>query len=150
MLWVTTLRIAALCGLVFMTGAALGQDRRTLVIGNDRGGMIGARATEIAALNQSNTRVELRGRICYSSCTLYLGVSNLCISRNTTFGFHGPSRNGTALTQSQFDHWSQVMASHFSAPLQSWFLREARFRTKGMYRLTGDQLVSLGYTACDG
>lgn len=119
-----------------------------LIIGNDRGGPIGARAIEVAHINTAHIRVELRGRICYSSCTLYLGADDVCVGRDTSFGFHGPSRHGQTLPPAEFDHWSRVMAAHYSEPLRDWFWRQARFSVIGYYRISGAQLVALGYSPC--
>lgn len=129
-------------------GVSFAQVTPVKVIGNDRGGYIGARALEIEGLNATRTRVEVRGRICYSSCTMYLGVHNVCVSADTTFGFHGPSRFGSALPARQFEHWSTVMAQHFAPGLRHWFMREARYRIDGYYRISGAQLVGMGYPAC--
>ncbi|PUB12118.1 hypothetical protein [Yoonia sediminilitoris] len=118
------------------------------VVQNDRGGLIGARAMEIADLNAKRTRIELRGRFCYSSCTMYLGAENLCVSGYTIFGFHGPSRNGRARRARQFEHWTAVMAQHYNPPLRQWFMRDARHRIAGYYRITGEQLIQMGYPAC--
>lgn len=118
------------------------------VVHNDRGGLIGARAIEIADLNATQTRVELRGRFCYSSCTMYLGVENLCVSADTVFGFHGPSHYGRALPERQFEHWTALMAQHYRAPLRQWFIRDARHRIAGYYRIRGEQLINMGYPAC--
>ena len=131
-----------------LAGTALDADQNVRIIGNDRGGYIGARAREIAAMNASETRVELRGRICLSACTMYLGVGNICVDPRTTFGFHGPSRHGTALGQDEFHHWSRVMANHYNPPLRTWFWETARHRIAGYYRMTGSQLIRLGYPAC--
>lgn len=128
-----------------VTGAAQGQ---TVVIGNDRGGLIGARVIEVAQLNAQNRRVELRGRVCYSSCTLYLGADDLCISPHTTFGFHGPSRNGRPLQDRQFEHWSNVMARHYTPPLRDWFLRDARHQIGRIRRVSGARLIAMGYPPC--
>ncbi|MBE0412426.1 hypothetical protein [Yoonia sp.] len=130
-----------------MAGLAQGQTM-PFVVANDRGGLIGARVIEVAQLNAQHRRVELRGRFCYSSCTLYLGVENLCISPDTIFGFHGPSRHGAALDRAQFEHWSQTMAQHYAAPLRDWFLRDARYQIKGIHRISGAKLIALGYPAC--
>lgn len=127
---------------------AQAQSRAPLVVQNDRGGLIGARALEISDINAQDIRVELRGRICYSSCTLYLGADNVCLSEETVFGFHGPSQRGTALPQDRFEHWSNVMAAHYNAPLRDWFLSEARHRISGYYRVSGASLIALGYAAC--
>lgn len=135
-----------LVGLCLLAQTAMAEG--ILIIGNDRGGYVGQRAQEISDLNDSATRVELRGRICLSSCTLYLGVHDLCISPRTVFGFHGPSRHGAPLPPSEFEHWSQVMATHYAAPLRAWFLSDARFEIDNYHRITGKNLIALGYPSC--
>ena len=124
------------------------EDRNIKIVGNDRGGYIGARAIEVAELNASGTRIELRGDVCLSSCTMYLGVDDMCLLPGTIFGFHGPSRHGRALPQAQFEHWSQIMAQHYHPALQTWFLQDARHATSGYKRISGRQLISIGYPAC--
>lgn len=144
-----TLGPVVLVALTGMTGtSAISQSVPVQVIQNDRGGYIGARAIEIAEINRRSARIELRGRICYSSCTMYLGAENLCVSPETTFGFHGPSQQGAPLAPRQFEHWSDVMARHYKAPLRDWFMREARHRITGYYRVTGATLIAMGYPAC--
>lgn len=139
-----------LCGFCIMIVANTGfaQALPAKIIGNDRGGLIGARVIEIAQINSYNRRIELRGKICYSSCTLYLGVDNLCLDPETIFGFHGPSRRGTRLAGAEFEHWSHVMAQHYNAPLREWFMRDARHTTGRIQRIRGAQLIALGYPAC--
>ncbi len=135
--------ILAICGVQTVADSAT-----IRVIQNDRGGYIGARAVEIASMNAESTRVELRGNICYSSCTMYLGVDDMCVSPNTSFGFHGPSRHGRALPASEFNHWSNVMAAHYNAALKDWFLRDARHTISGYLRISGTQLIAMGYPPC--
>jgi hypothetical protein len=130
------------------SGPAVAQKHATFVIHNDRGGPIGERLLVITHANTNHTRIELRGRICYSSCTLYLGADDLCISPDTIFGFHGPSRHGRALPPNEFEHWSQLMAAQYRTPLRIWFLNSARHRITGYHRLTGTQLIEIGYPSC--
>lgn len=118
-----------------------------LVIRSDRGGYLGKRRAEIARLRASGQRVELRGT-CLSACTLYLSLPNACIAPKASFGFHGPSKNGVPLSQPQFDYWSEVMASNYAEPLASWFMSVARYNLTGYYRLTGAQLIAMGYASC--
>ena len=144
----------ALCGVMLMAFSGvlatpvISQTTPVQVIQNDRGGYVGARAVEIAEINQRRTRVELRGRVCYSSCTMYLGADDLCVSPTTTFGFHGPSRNGAPLSPRQFEHWSEVMAQHYHGALRDWFMREARYRITGFFRISGATLIDMGYPGC--
>ena len=144
--------MASLLSIAISLGAAgsatQAQTAPPFVVKNDRGGLIGARAVEIRAINARNIRVELRGRICYSSCTLYLGAEHVCLDENTVFGFHGPSQSGRALSPERFEHWSAIMADHYNPPLRDWFLTEARHRISGYYRISGASLIAMGYAAC--
>ena len=119
-----------------------------VVVGNDRGGYVGQRATEIDWLRAQGSRVEIRGNICYSTCTMYLGAGDVCVSPATTFGFHGPSRNGSPLPPQQFDHWSQVMARYYPAGLREWFMATGRYEQTGLYRISGSELIRMGLPSC--
>ena len=134
--------------LIAIGGLTRAEGNVVKIIGDDRGGYIGARALEVAELNTNGARIELRGQVCLSSCTLYLGVEDVCVSPDTTFGFHGPSRNGRPLPGAQFDHWSNVMAQHYQPALQAWFMSDARHKTTGYSRISGRQLIEIGYDAC--
>lgn len=129
------------------TGGAA-QQAGVVVVANDRGGYVGRRAMEIEAIRAVGHRVEIRGSVCYSSCTMYLGAGDVCVSPGTQFGFHGPSDNGRPLPQDRFEHWSQVMARFYSEPLRSWFMTEARFERTGLFYLSGSDLIRMGYRAC--
>ncbi|NDV02794.1 hypothetical protein [Pseudoroseicyclus tamaricis] len=119
-----------------------------LVVGDDLGGLVDTRARFVRQLKQSGQRVEIRGNICYSACTLYLGASNVCISPATTFGFHGPSSYGLPLSPERFEHWSNVMAEFYREPLRSWFMSDARHLRIAMRRISGEQLIRMGYRSC--
>ncbi|GGL54477.1 hypothetical protein [Wenxinia marina] len=141
-------RAMALALAVTATLAEGADAQQTLVVGNDRGGFVGARAQEIRQLNAAQARVEIRGSVCISSCTMYLGARDVCVSPSTTFGFHGPSRFGTPLPQSQFEHFSNVMARHYNPSLRQWFMSEARYSIGQPYEVSGVELIRLGYRSC--
>lgn len=122
--------------------------QQVIVVGNDRGGLVGERAQLVDRIRAANARVEITGNICYSACTMYLGAGNVCISPATTFGFHGPTRNGRSLAPADFDRWSAVMARYYAPPLRDWYMQSARFELSGVVRLSGAQLLQLGYAAC--
>lgn len=137
----------ALGATLTLAGAAFAQIGGALVIRNDPGGLLGARSAEIRALRASGQRVELRGG-CYSACTMYLGLPNVCVAATARFGFHGPSWYGADLPPDRFEHWSQVMARNYREPLRSWFLNEARHRTTDYFMLSGADLIRMGYPRC--
>jgi hypothetical protein len=83
-----------------------------LIVRNDRGGIVGNRARQIAQLDAAGRSVEIHGDICLSSCTMYLGVEDVCVNPKTRFGFHGPSYYGQPLPPKYFDYWSEVIAAN--------------------------------------
>jgi hypothetical protein len=118
------------------------------VVGNDRGGFIRDRLRELSNLRKSGRRVEIRGNICYSTCTMLLGLPQTCISPETTFGFHGPSKMGKRLDAKDFDYFSKVIAQYYPAPLQSWYMTTGRNRINGMHRIRGAEIIRMGVQAC--
>ncbi|MFY0634834.1 MAG: hypothetical protein JXQ91_13565 [Vannielia sp.] len=120
----------------------------TVIVGNDRGGFIRARLKELREIRDSGQRVEIRGKVCFSTCTMYLGADDVCISPKTTFGFHGPAMAIGRMTQAQFDYTSRVIASHYPPSIAQWYMAEGRTRITGFYRMKGEQLIRLGIESC--
>jgi len=143
-----SLVVPLVLGLGLAGQIASAQQQSPLIIGNDRGGGVGERARLVDSLQASGQRIEIRGNLCYSACTMYLGAGNVCVSPNTVFGFHGPTRNGQPLPAESFDHWSRIMARYYNEPLGNWFMTEARYMRGDVYRLTGAQIIQLGYPSC--
>ncbi len=141
---------AAMAGALPSGPAAASNRAPALIVGDDRGGPVRARERKIRRLIRNGSRVEIRGSYCLSACTMYLAVRNLCVSRRTVFGFHGPSSPlyGIALPPESFERWSRLIAAHYPEPLRSWYLREGRNRTVGFYYLTGERLIDMGIEEC--
>ncbi|WP_420569031.1 hypothetical protein [Thalassovita sp.] len=118
------------------------------VVQNDRGGVVGNRAKEIAKIQARHQRVEIRGKVCLSSCTMYLGAGDVCVDPSTKFGFHGPSFYGKSLEPHQFEYWSAVIASYYPARLREWYMSEGRYKSDGYYTMYGAQLIRLGIAQC--
>lgn len=113
-----------------------------------RGGDVSDRVREIRKIIATGARVRLDGAQCLSSCTMYLGVPDVCVGRDTHFGFHGPSNARHPLTLRQFNYWSRVIADHYPKALAKWYMRTGRHITHGYYYLTGAQLIRLGIKSC--
>lgn len=139
-LWAT----AVLCVPVQEVSAQTG----ALIVRNDRGGIVGTRARQIAQLDAIGRSVEIRGDICLSSCTMYLGADDVCVHPKTRFGFHGPSYYGRPLPPKYFDYWSEVIAEHYPSVLKDWFLNTARHRIRGYHTVRGSELIRLGVKQC--
>ncbi len=139
---------AVLAASLISTALAVSANTGALVIGNDRGGIIGTRVDEISRLISAKRRVEIRGRICLSSCTMYLGAGDICVDPNTRFGFHGPSYYGQPLQPEYFEYWSDVIASHYPPTIQRWFMTRARYETQSYITLLGSELIRHGVPQC--
>ncbi|PTQ66236.1 hypothetical protein [Celeribacter persicus] len=124
------------------------QPGATIIINGDPGGSVRTRYNEIKDINRLGQRVEIRRGACMSSCTMFLGADNVCVSPQTTFGFHGPYRFGEKLSQSEFDQWSQVIASHYPTPVRQWYMTKARYKIYSATHLSGAELIRLGIPIC--
>ncbi len=142
----------ALMAIAVSISAAIAPTRvnaqQLLVVGSDRGGYLHDRLIELENLQRSGVQVEIRGRICYSTCTMFLGLPGTCVDPDTIFGFHGPSRSGLRLAPEDFDYFSQVMADYYPEPLKSWFMTKARNRINGFHKIKGSELIRMGVPAC--
>ena len=114
------------------------------VVPSDRGGALSDRLLEISQVRAERHSVEIRGKLCFSTCTLFLGLPGACVNPGTIFGFHGPSRGGRRLEQEQFDYFSRVMAQYYPAALKAWFMAEGRYKIRGFYRISGADLIAHG------
>jgi hypothetical protein len=116
-----------------------------MIVTDDRGGSIMRRANEVKELQDRGVLVRIQGRVCLSSCTMYLGVKNVCVSPKTIFGFHGPSRNSKAISQVSFDYFSKVMAKDYPPAISKWFMEKARYKiATDYYRVSGQELIRHG------
>ena len=54
----------------------MGYDEAPLVVLNDRGGLLKTRLRQIKSLRAQGRPIEIRGGICYSTCTMLMGLPN--------------------------------------------------------------------------
>ncbi|MFT6450640.1 MAG: hypothetical protein ACJA06_000120 [Halocynthiibacter sp.] len=119
-----------------------------IVVRDDRGGKVSSRAAEISQMKARGQRVEIRGRICLSSCTMYLALPGACVEATTSFGFHGPSNRGARLSENDFEYWSQVIAAHYPEPLRAWYMETGRTQISEYFQISGAELIRLGLRGC--
>lgn len=137
--------------LIAITPAPIAAAQRAgqpVVIGNDRGGLLNDRLRQISALRQTGRRVEIRGKICFSTCTMLIGLPNACILPDTVFGFHGPSSYGRPLDAQTFERASRIIARYYPAPLKRWYLETGRKTVRGLRRIKGAELIRMGVPRC--
>lgn len=119
------------------------------IVSTDRGGDLADRLREIEHILEAGLSVQIRGRVCYSTCTMFLGLPGTCVTPGTVFGFHGPSRGGHRLAPAEFEYFSRVIASYYPRRLADWFMARGRHKIRGVYKLRGADLIRQGLaTAC--
>nr|WP_317056585.1 hypothetical protein [Roseovarius sp. W115] len=123
-------------------------ENKPLVVRNDRGGELKKRLHQLSELRQSGRPVEIRGGVCFSTCTMFLSLPQTCVLPRTTFGFHGPSSYGRPLAPKVFEEASHVIADHYPPALRRWYLETGRYRIRTLYRIRGAKLIELGVQAC--
>ncbi|MES0828491.1 hypothetical protein [Ruegeria sp. SCP11] len=138
--------VVALVSAVYAVPRAEAQ--QLYVVGSDRGGYLHDRLAELENLKRNGIQVEIRGRVCFSTCTMFLGLPGTCVDPDTIFGFHGPSRSGRRLADEDFEFFSRVMADYYPEPLKSWFMNKARNRINGVYKVKGSEIIRMGVPAC--
>ncbi len=139
---------AVTMALFFVTETAFAAGQTPYVVGNDRGGYVRDRLIELNNLRSSGRPVEIRGRICFSTCTMLLGLPNTCVSPNTTFGFHGPSKSGHPLPADEFDRYSRIIAASYPQQLNTWYMQTGRKRINSVYKIKGSTLIQMGVRSC--
>jgi hypothetical protein len=117
-------------------------------IANDRGGLLLDRIAELQQLRDSGQSVRITGNICYSTCTMFLGLTQTCVSPTTTFGFHGPSSYGRPLDPFVFEEASRIMAEHYPAALKDWYMKTGRYEIASLYRFKGSDMIKMGIQSC--
>lgn len=110
-----------------------------LHITHDPGGRVAVRAAQVA-LN-GDRPVRILG-YCASACTMWLAARDVCIARDATLQFHGPSFWGLPLPPDQFDYWSSVIASHYPGTLADWYMQTGRF---GTFTIIGEDVIANGW-----
>lgn len=119
-----------------------------IVVRDDLGGFIWQRLVELSRIEAAGQSVRIDRGACYSTCTLYLGLTNICTTPHVTFGFHGPWAMNRQLSPEDFEELSGIIASHYPQPLRAWYLETGRYKANGLYRIKGSELIRLGVAAC--
>lgn len=142
--------VAAACGVAQANAQTpVSNEPNFIEITNDRGGLLVDRLVELQLLRETGQKVRITGNICYSTCTMFLGLPQTCVSPQTTFGFHGPSSYGRPLDPAIFEEASQIMAAHYPQVLKDWYMKTGRHEIVDVYHFKGEDIVRMGIASCE-
>jgi len=98
----------------------------------------------VSQYNQSGEPFRIDGH-CQSSCTLFLAIHNVCISRGATLLFHSAhDRNGNA-SPSNTEH----MLAAYNQRLREYLLSHHYMETLAFHAISGSEMIAkFGYREC--
>ena len=92
--------------------------------------------------NQSGEPFRIVG-YCASSCTLFLGIRNVCVSRHATLAFH------SAHASSNIGVPSDHMLATYNQPLRDFVLANHYMATAILHQIPGSDIIDqFGYREC--
>ena len=94
--------------------------------------------------NQSGELFRIVGH-CQSSCTLFLGIRNVCIERGATLLFHA----GHDLQRNIRPVFTNHMLNAYNARLRSYLIANRAMETLAFHAISGSDLIQkFGYKEC--
>ena len=122
---------------VFKDGDWVIDTPAVLTIRSDGGGNIHDYADLVETMGSKQVRIE---GVCKSSCTMFLGMENVCVSPTAFFGFHGPSSNDESIRHLM--NLVEKIAEHHPAAIGKLF-REDWGLDQDFTWLTGAEVLAL-------
>jgi len=116
--------------------------------GNNAGYEMGGRYARfdpvVSQYNQSGELFRIEGH-CQSSCTLFLGIRNVCIDRNATLLFHAAHDRSQNVSPSLTTH----MLDAYNARLRGYVTANHYMDTLAFHSISGSDMIrKFGYRAC--
>jgi hypothetical protein len=125
--------------LMFSTSAMAGNNA-----GYEMGGNYGRFDPVVSQYNQSGELFRIEGH-CQSSCTLFLGIRNVCIGRNATLLFHAAHDRSKNASPSLTTH----MLDAYNASLRGYVTAHHFMDTLEFHAISGgDMIRKFGYREC--
>jgi hypothetical protein len=122
---------------------------------DDKGGIPDAYYGRMQRARATGELIRIGPVACDSSCTLYLGARNVCVSPEAVFGFHAvwTGWQGNPVGSFNNQRWTALFADAYKPRLRELFLSHVReywhVSPQPLMKLTGSQLSHYGYRLCE-
>jgi hypothetical protein len=131
--------MTAVALLLFATPAMAGNNA-----GFEMGGIYARFDPVVSQYNQSGELFRIEGH-CQSSCTLFLGIRNVCIDRNATLLFHSAHDDRRNVSPARTVH----MLAAYNASLRDFVTANHYMDTLAFHSISGrDMIAKFGYREC--
>src|ERR1700710_1317371 len=117
--------------LLFATSAMAGTNA-----GYEMGGRYARFDPVVSQHNQSGELFRIEGH-CQSSCTLFLGIRNVCIDRNATLLFHAAHDD----SQNVSPYRTQHMLAAYNARLRNYVTANHYMDTLAFHSISGPDMI---------
>jgi len=98
----------------------------------------------VSQYNQSGELFRIDGH-CQSSCTLFLAIRNVCVSRGATLLFHAAKDRTGSVSPSNTEH----MLAAYNAKLREYVTSHHYMDTLSFHAISGrDMIDKFGYREC--
>jgi hypothetical protein len=112
--------------------------------GYEMGGRYARFDPVVSQFNQSGELFRIEGH-CQSSCTLFLGIRNVCIDRNATLLFHAAHDRSQNVSPSLTTH----MLGAYNARLRNYVTANHYMDTLAFHSISGSDMIrKFGYREC--
>lgn len=113
----------------------------------DYGGDLITRMQVFEMLENTKVAIPLEG-VCISACTMYLGLSKVCVKPNTVFGFHSAynyNENGEPV-KSKFGN--SILMQYYPPAIEKWVKDNKAFDSLDLTYMDADTAWKLGIPKC--
>jgi hypothetical protein len=98
----------------------------------------------VSQYNQSGELFRIDGH-CQSSCTLFLAIRNVCISRGATLLFHSAHDRTGAVSPANTEH----MLAAYNPQLREYLVSHHYMDTLAFHAISGSEMIAkFGYREC--
>jgi hypothetical protein len=98
----------------------------------------------VTQYNQSGELFRIEGH-CQSSCTLFLGIRNVCVSRRATLLFHAAHDWSNNVSPPMTEH----MLAAYNEKLRTYLVSHHYMETLAFHAISGSDLIDkFGYREC--
>jgi hypothetical protein len=98
----------------------------------------------VSQYNQSGELFRIDGH-CQSSCTLFLAIRNVCISRSATLLFHSAHDGSGVASPARTEH----MLAAYNPRLREYLVSHHYMETLAFHTISGSEMIAkFGYREC--
>jgi hypothetical protein len=125
-----------------LVAASLATPAQAFVIEDSPGGFV----DEFAIAAQTREPIEIVGR-CASACTMLLGARHVCVTPESSFGFHAAFTDLRDPVRTRSEKGTRKLMSFYPKPLRRLIAKRGGLTSQLMW-LSGANLIALGVKQC--